>query len=88
MRGDQYYLEYGTGIHIRWDSAGTWMVTIDDNLLTPHGSTDIVGLCGNFDGDPQSKYKIRWDESGWYKMRWDEMRWYEIRLDEIWKLYL
>jgi len=53
MRGDEYYLEYGT-MRIRWDALNMWMITMDEETRTA-GSRNVRGLCGNFDGDPLSK---------------------------------
>ncbi len=52
MRGEWYYLEYGT-LRLRWDDMNSWLLTLEEQPQEP-GSAEYMGLCGNFDRDPLS----------------------------------
>lgn len=51
-QGEYYYLKYAH-LGVKWDTVGTVMVTVDSSKVE---RTKPVGLCGNYDGLPNSKY--------------------------------
>ena len=63
LRGDYYYLHYGT-FGVKWDTEGTWFITLREHQTTPGYHNDNVrGLCGNFDGNALGELVIysTWD---------------------------
>lgn len=52
-----YYLQYGM-FRIRWNVENSWLITVEEPLK-PDGSTAFTGICGNMDGNPQSKYILK-----------------------------
>ena len=54
LRGEFYYMEYGP-LRVKWDATNVWEITLDKNLVE---NTQIKGLCGNYDGDPNSESLI------------------------------
>ena len=54
IRGDIMYLVYGA-LRLRWDEGGMWHITLQERPRM-QGSTDIGGLCGNFDEYALSEY--------------------------------
>ena len=52
-KGFWYYLQYGN-FRMRWNTENSWLITIEEPLK-PLDSTMFRGLCGNMDGDANSK---------------------------------
>jgi len=49
-----YYMLMSGPLEILWDDQSTWYIRFDQSAIARESST-FRGMCGNFDGDPNSK---------------------------------
>ena len=54
LRGEFFYMDYGS-LRVKWDATNVWEITLSENLAE---DLHIKGLCGNYDGNPNSKSNV------------------------------